>query len=167
MMLSDLIVVMRKGDVEQIGSPGEIYRRPANRYVASFVGNPQMNLLNVTVARAEGNVAVDSADFPLRWNAAEIGTPLSATPSAVTIGIRSEDLRIVPAGTSGSDIFSGIVTLVEPRGADSYVEVAAGAVQLTVRIEPEFTPELGATLHLQAPANKLHLFDQATGARLN
>jgi ABC-type sugar transport system ATPase subunit len=167
MMLSDLIVVMRAGDVEQIGSPGEIYRRPANKYVASFVGNPQMNLLDLTVSHTEGMLAVDATDFPLRWPAAEIGNATLAAPAGVTIGIRSEDIRVIPADDRGSDSIAGIVTLVEPRGADSYVEVAAGAHQLTVRIEPEFTPALGETLHLQLPASKLHLFDRTSGVRLN
>jgi len=167
MMLSDLIVVMRSGDVEQIGSPAEIYRRPANRYVASFVGNPQMNLFDVTIAATDSEIAVDSVDLPVRWSAADVAARLPDSTARVTIGVRSEDLRIVPDGGSGGDIFAGTVTLVEPRGADSYVEVAAGAVQLTVRIEPELTPALGATLRVQVPANRLHLFDQASGARLN
>jgi ABC-type sugar transport system ATPase subunit len=167
MMLSDLIVVMRAGDVEQVGSPGEIYRRPANKYVASFVGNPQMNLLDLRIGRSDGTIAVDAADFPLRWTASDIGAGEIAPSGAVTIGIRSEDLRVVSGDTRGPDTFSGVVTLVEPRGADSYVEVAAGAHQMTVRIEPEFTPALGETLHVQLPANKLHLFDQTSGARLN
>jgi ABC-type sugar transport system ATPase subunit len=167
MMLSDLIVVMRKGDVEQIGSPAEIYRRPANKYVASFVGNPQMNLLDLTVATSDERLMVDGLERPLGWTIADVGVADIAARTPVTLGIRSEDLRVISAEQRGLDSFSGVVTLVEPRGADSYVEVAAGAHQLTVRIEPEFTPALGETLHLQVPAGNLHLFDQATGHRLN
>ena len=165
MMLSDLIAVMEKGKVVQLGSPDEIYRRPANRYVATFVGKPQMNIFDVTGEHGEGEVRVTAPGLAFGWNAADAGISRQLRGDAVAAGIRPEDVRIVTEGDAGETV-TGNVTLVEPLGPDSYVEIAFGPNTLTARVEPDRTPGLGATVTVQLPAAKLHFFD-GDGQRIN
>jgi multiple sugar transport system ATP-binding protein len=167
MMLSDLIAVMQKGKVVQLGSPDEIYKRPANRYVATFVGKPQMNLFEVTAEQGDGMLQVTAPGIALGWNANELTLVQPLHGGQVVFGIRSEDVKVIPATDARPDSLTGNVTLIEPLGPDSYIEVAFGPNSMTVRVEPDRTPRLGETITIQIPAVKLHFFDVASGRRIN
>jgi multiple sugar transport system ATP-binding protein len=166
MMLSDLIAVMNKGKVVQLGSPHEIYTRPKNTYVAAFVGKPQMNLINVTATHDDGRFWARNDDVALSWPADQVGIPRLSSPAAIRLGVRAEHVRLLAPGDNDQSSVTGVVALIEPLGADTFIEVAVGAIGVTCRIEPHLPVRLGDRVRVSLPASALHLFDAATGDRI-
>jgi ABC-type sugar transport system ATPase subunit len=166
MMLSDLIAVMNKGKVVQLDSPDEIYRRPKTSYVATFVGNPRMNIVELDATVGERELSAAGDDFVLRWPAAEVQIQ-GTVAGKVQIGTRPEDVHLLPDGEIAGDTLSAEVTLIEPLGPDTYVEVARGKHAWTARVDPDRKFRLGDKVSVRLPAAKLHLFDASTGVRLN
>jgi multiple sugar transport system ATP-binding protein len=136
MTLGSRIAVMKDGIVQQLGTPAEIYGRPANTFVASFIGSPTMNM--ITAAKS----------------------PVHAPTGASQLGLRPEHITLLP----DSD-WQGTVTLVEPTGADTFIDVDAAGTHLTVRVSPELSFQPGQQIGLQANAQALHWFD-VKGVRL-
>ena len=154
MTLADRVVVLRDGGIEQIGAPDDLYERPANEFVAGFIGSPAMNFLEGTAA--DGVVRIGETQ------AAAAGT----ARGAVTVGIRPEDL--LPGGKHESGSIGVRVTLVEPMGADTLVFCTTGEGQeLTVRLPRYTAVHEGETLALTPREGAVHLFDPETGQRLN
>jgi ABC-type sugar transport system ATPase subunit len=152
MTMADRIVVLDAGRIVQAGAPLELYARPANQFVASFIGSPGINLLEGTV-EADGTLRL--ADGGL------LRAPSGARPGPVTVGIRPEDLAPDAAGA-----VAGRIRIVERLGAETYVLFGSVASPLTWRIPGAVSAAPGDEVRLHAPPEKLHLFDPATGARL-
>ena len=163
MILSDAIAVMRDGLVVQYGPAETVYRRPEDLYVATFIGKPRMSLLSGEL-RADGQrgeLEFVNPDLRLRWPAGESG-PLD---TAVQLGIRAEDVQLVGLEPQ-PDVLDGEVTLVEPLGSDTFVEVSQGGSAVTARVAPDLHPRPGDRLRVRLPRQKLHIFDAKTGKRL-
>jgi sn-glycerol 3-phosphate transport system ATP-binding protein len=158
MTLSDKLVVMNGGRIEQIGTPTEVYRRPGTRFVATFIGSPPMNVLPGTVA-GEGRVALGGTVLPVADMRA--GLPPG---SAVEIGIRPEEAEIVTDGRPGS--FPLAVDFVEELGATQllYGQLAGAAFVLQVPTGAVADGVRSLVVHV-AP-ERIHLFDPAGGDRL-
>ena len=158
MTLADRVVVLRDGRIEQVGDPDTLYERPANEFVAGFIGSPAMNFLPGT-----------AADGSVRIGTAEIATGAGAASGAVTVGIRPEDL--LPDGPEeqeGRGTIGARVTLVEPMGADTLIFCTTeGDREITVRLPRYTAVREGETLTLTPRAGAVHLFDPETGQRLN
>ncbi|WBU52033.1 ABC transporter ATP-binding protein [Paracoccus sp. SCSIO 75233] len=153
MTMADKIVVLRDGRVEQIGAPMDLYDRPANMFVAGFIGSPGMNFITGS-SPGEVFLAKDGTRLPLPPN-------LSArTDEALVWGIRPEHL--VPAETG----IPMTVKVVEPTGAEIQVigDMAGQHIVAALRDCP--APKPGETLHLAPRTDKLHLFQEEGGARL-
>jgi len=158
MTLADQIVIMRDGVVQQVGSPLEIFDRPANAYVAGFVGSPEMNLLDM---RAAGG-ALAGASCRLR---APVGGGL--LPDApITVGIRPD--HVVVLAESEADSADGWldVEVCEHLGTTTLMIGGFDGQRLRV-LTPRSMVQSGARLPLRLPADRLHLFDAASGARIN
>ncbi|MDO5646882.1 sn-glycerol-3-phosphate import ATP-binding protein UgpC [Paracoccus sp. (in: a-proteobacteria)] len=136
MTLADRLVVLNGGRVEQIGTPLEVYRRPASAFVAGFIGSPAMNL-------------IDARAVPF----------LPGTAHAGSVGIRPEDLTLTHDGPIDMQ-----VTAVEELGAQRLVHGTTGGERLTITL-PSGAP-LGDHLRLSVAPDALHLFDRDTGARM-
>lgn len=150
MTLADRVVVMKQGVVQQIGSPTEIYDRPSNAFVASFIGNPAMNLM-------EG--AISGGTF--RAQNVEIAG-LSATYGEVTLGFRAEDAEVVE---SGGQINSPIYTM-ELLGDATMVSVRIGGALVSVKADKNYRAEIGDMVSIKILQEHCHLFDSATGTRI-
>ena len=160
MTMGDQIVVMRDGRIEQKGSPLELYDRPANLFVAGFIGSPAMNFLPATLRRGAAGATVELAD----------GTRLAAPPDSagvdgqpVIFGTRPEHLALV--SDAQGDIPSE-VAVVEPTGADTFVACRHAGKELSVVFRDRQALRPGSTIHLQPDATRAHLFDAGTGRRL-
>ncbi len=155
MTLADRIVVLREGRIEQIGEPDALYERPANEFVAGFIGSPAMNFLRGT---ASGEA--------VRIGAAPALSVASVASGPVTVGIRPEDL--LPDGAGAAGALQARVTLVEPMGADTLVFCVTDEDQeITVRL-PRYAPvREDQTLSLAPRDGAVHLFDPESGHRLN
>ncbi|MGK2867004.1 MAG: ABC transporter ATP-binding protein [Mycobacterium sp.] len=150
MTLSDRIVVMRDGRIAQAGPPEEVYRRPADTFVATFVGSPKMNLIDGAVSAGELRTASGVR--------ITVGGPGAA---AVTIGVRADDLILTPAADGAA-----VVELVELLGPRAIITVRAADQQLTSVVEAATlsTVTVGATVALSA--RDVHRFDVQSGLRL-
>jgi multiple sugar transport system ATP-binding protein len=144
MTLADRVVVMSKARVQQIGTPQEIYERPANLFVAGFIGSPPMNLLNGRIE--EGRFVAGS------------GTVL---------GVRPEDLSVqMPNGHAHAGVFGGEVFAFELTGDSTYVTVKLGEQLLTAKAGKDYRAQVGQRLLLGVAEGALHRFDAASGASL-
>jgi ABC-type sugar transport system ATPase subunit len=152
MTLADVLVVMDKGVVQQIGAPIDVYRRPANRFVAGFVGSPAMNLLDGRVV--DGGVEIVGKT---RLEARDFGGLQSG--AAVTVGIRPHDMRRSAEGPLSIE-----VVLVETLGSHVHVHGRVGETTIVVAFEGHIGPAKGERLSLAV--DELHLFDAKTGATL-
>ncbi|HET9068373.1 MAG TPA: sn-glycerol-3-phosphate ABC transporter ATP-binding protein UgpC [Amaricoccus sp.] len=154
MTLADRIVVLRKGVIEQVGTPLELYNKPANIFVAGFIGSPRMNLLPGRIGRVEGKrveVALDHGST--LW--AEFPEP--PRPGAtVTIGVRPEHL--VPAAP-GEGVLKGEVQIAEQLGGETYVYVnLAGGQSVTVEIKGQAAIRAGEAMELGIAGGRFHVF---------
>jgi multiple sugar transport system ATP-binding protein len=150
MTMADKIVVMHDGLVEQVGAPLELYDRPANRFVAGFIGSPAMNFLPGKAGAAAVSIASDF-DVPL-------STKLNA--GDVVVGIRPEHLELANEGLEAE------VVVVEPTGSETQLFARVGGQEIVAvfRERHEFVP--GQRIRLRPRADCLHLFDPSSGQRI-
>ena len=158
MTMADTIVILKDGRIEQTGHPLAVYDRPANLFVAGFIGSPSMNVV-------EGRVEMQGEAPVIR--AADATLPLPARAAALngralTYGIRPEHLRPV-AGQTG---VQGTIMTVEPTGPETHVYVRLAGQELCAITQERLALTPGAPVHLDAAAEHVHLFDASTGARL-
>ncbi|WAJ27980.1 ABC transporter ATP-binding protein [Antarcticirhabdus aurantiaca] len=161
MTLADRIVALDAGKIQQIGTPLDLYGRPANRFVAGFIGSPAMNFVSGTYrAAAAGrppHLQADHAALPLP----DLDQP---DGHAVTVGIRPEHVLVADGDTPGA-IACG-VELVEPTGMGTIVHLSLGDVALKA-YRPGYTEwTAGQRVHVRLPLEHMHLFDEASGARI-
>ena len=152
MTLGSRIAVMKGGVLQQLGTPDEIYNRPANTYVATFIGSPTMNLIEGRVSGTE-HFMIAGAQLSL------MAPNHSDTPTL--LGLRPEHIRLSDAAQ-----WRGVVNLVEPTGADTYVVVDTSAGKVTVRVAPQTLVRPGDSVGLEIQAEHVTWFDQASGLRL-
>ena len=155
--LADRIVVMKDGVVQQAGSPETIYERPANVFVASFLGNPPINLMDGTLDRDGERVRFQRGSTRIVVDsklARHVGRD-------ATLGIRSEDLAPAADGALRGRIHS-----VLPIGSDSFLGVDIGERRLFIRVGKGAGFGAGESIALSADPDRLHLFDRASGERL-
>ena len=152
MTLADRVVVMNRGRIQQVGTPTEIYDRPANAFVASFIGSPAMNLVEGRIAggtfEAEG-MRVD-------------GLPTDRS-GAVTLGFRAEDASVVASdGQIAAPVYS-----IELLGEASMISYRIGGALVSVKAPKEYRAAIGEVVHSAVPASACHLFDAETGRRID
>jgi ABC-type sugar transport system ATPase subunit len=160
MTLADQIVVLKDGVVQQIGTPVDIYERPANRFVAGFFGTPSMNFLDADLT--QGTARGAGFEIPL-------ANPPGLRPAAsaidrVVVGIRPERLSLSRGDDDVS--LSGEVAMREVLGAEVVLHVESAAGSLTVRTDAGAAPRPGDTVQVWLDPKSIHLFDRGTEVRL-
>jgi ABC-type sugar transport system ATPase subunit len=159
MTLGDRIVLMNHGVIQQLDAPLAIYRRPANRFVASFIGSPTMNFFPGTVRDGAFHVEGDAARLPLGPDAA--GVP--AGPAV--LGVRPEDLL---AGGDGTPFTSATIDVAEQMGHETLAHVSVGGASHVVRVPGDRRASPGDRLSLGVRPDGVHLFAvDDEGRRLN
>ncbi len=151
MTLADRVVIMKQGVVQQVGSPTDIYDEPANTFVASFIGNPAMNLVEGEV---KGGV--------FRAQSTELHG-LNAPDGPITLGFRAEDANVVE---SGGEINAPIYTQ-ELLGDSTMVSVRIGSALVSVKADKTYRAEIDDQVSIHIHTDHCHLFDAQTGARLS
>jgi multiple sugar transport system ATP-binding protein len=153
MSMADQVAVLRQGTIQQVGSPTEIYDRPANRWVATFVGSPRMNLLKCVVnGRLEGQ----------GWSLPNPGFGDQSRPPdrPALFGVRSEDLSLDVREESSA--LAGTVYAVEPLGDRTLVDVEIGDQRLVIKAPPTATFKIGEQVRASVDMDRVHLFDADT-----
>lgn len=150
MTLADRIVILNDAKIQQMGSPAEIYARPANTFVAGFIGSPPMNMIEGAVSEGQFQYAtgtLDLADHP---------------DGPAIIGIRPENLRVTETGEGDID---GIVYSSELLGDSTLLNVRVGTALIAVKVGPDGEREMAAPVSLTLDRSKLHVFDGQSGER--
>jgi multiple sugar transport system ATP-binding protein len=161
MTLGHRVAVLHQGQLQQCGTPRELYDSPVNTFVAGFIGSPAMNLCpvrlgtNGAIALGEARVAIDDA---------LAGVARSNGRGDLVLGLRPESLEV------GQDGLPARVEVVEELGADAYVfcvaEVDGEELKLVARTQARDVPSRGDRISLSPRPNEAHLFDSDTGERL-
>jgi multiple sugar transport system ATP-binding protein len=153
MTLGDKVVVMKEGKVRQIDRPEIIYNRPADTFVATFIGTPAMNLLKGKLIKMDGRLTIKNADFLL-----DVGeVPSRFEGASVEVGIRPEDIEIAHGYKNA---FEATVDMVSNVGAEKYVHAKLGSTSLTARAAKENSFKLGESIFLFIHPSKLHIFHE-------
>ncbi len=155
--MSDRIVILAEGHIQQVGTPDEIYNHPANLFVADFIGSPAMNFFNVQLDGA--TIVGEGFEYPLTKSSAETVRD-STTTSELTLGIRPEDLSIVDSPTEQT--IQATVDVVEPVGSDNYIYAEIAGQEVTIRVPADVKPTVGDTISIQLDEDDIHLFDTRT-----
>ncbi|MEZ0094644.1 ABC transporter ATP-binding protein [Streptacidiphilus sp. EB129] len=171
MTMGDRVAVLKDGLLQQVDSPRNMYERPANLFVAGFIGSPAMNLIEVPLA--DGGVSFGKSIFPISREA--VAEASAAGDRTVTIGVRPEHLDLVAASDALSkDGGAGLavtVNVVEELGADGYVygtaKVGDEDKDLVVRVSGRDVPRKGEVLHVVPRTGETHVFSTSTGERLS
>jgi multiple sugar transport system ATP-binding protein len=153
--LADRIAVMDSGKLRQLGSPREVFARPANTFVANFIGSTPMNLLPGTVE--ESSVSLPGGSLPVENGAAE-------RRAEVTVGVRPEYLTLSRSDESHG--LRGTVVVTEPLGTTSLVTVDCDGTQVGVTVAEDAEPMPGAAVTVTAPAGRVLLYDPESGELL-
>ena len=160
MTLADRIAIMRNGAIQQLDSPGEIYNRPVNRYVADFIGSPAMNFLNGKVG--SNGLTIGDATLPVKGYNAQGKLP----NGKVIVGVRPEHVA------TGNDVADAAyrtkvrADLLEPMGADTLVWTKFAGHELRFRMDGQVRLSEGQDVEIGLSAESLHLFDSTTEDRL-
>jgi multiple sugar transport system ATP-binding protein len=152
MTMADKIVVMRDGHVEQVGAPLELYDKPANTFVAGFIGSPSMNFIN---GKIDGSKFVsDGMNFDLNE------TSNGYDGKAVTVGLRPEHLTLADDG------FEAKVAIVEPTGSETHLVSRVGDQEIVSIVRERHQFSVGQSITLRPDPSTIHLFDAQSGVRL-
>jgi len=163
MTMGDRIAVLHRGVLQQVGTPLELYDEPTNVFVAGFIGMPPMSLIEAAVAGSGDMVSIDGVAFavPERFRPAM----QHLTSGRVLLGIRPESLSDSSPAQRTVKLRT-IVEIAEPLGHEVVVQARLGAHRLTGKLEAHHVPKPGEPLELLLDAERVQLFDPATGLRL-
>jgi multiple sugar transport system ATP-binding protein len=163
MTMGDRIAIMNGGRLQQADTPEAIYVRPANLFVAGFIGSPKMNLVPARVSSANGRVAVDLLGQTVVLEGAVADAVTRVDHGEVVIGLRAEDLRLADdAPASYSLRVQGVVDVWEPLGSETYVVLKVGDRTLTARFPPRTAVASGDVVDVAFTPAHLHVFDART-----
>jgi len=165
MTLGQRIVVLDGGRVQQVDAPMALYERPANLFVATFLGSPAMNVLPGRLVAAPGATPALDGDEGLRLPLPGLALPWDWQGREVVLGLRPEHLA--RAADAEADAVAARVELVEPVGSEVFVNLELAGRGLVARLPPGPLPEAGGPLQLRADGAHAHLFDPASGRRLD
>jgi multiple sugar transport system ATP-binding protein len=164
MTLGDRVVVMKDGWIQQVGEPLELYARPANKFVAGFIGSPAMNFADVTINDGGGTVTAESQGLRLQVPAAKAGALRAYKGQIVAFGVRPEDVHVATGSDPAGLTFDATVEVVEPLGSEILLDVRAGASTTTIvaRVEPTVRAKVKDPIKLAVNPDRLHFFDSKT-----
>ena len=159
MTLADRIVLLNEGNIEQVGTPEEIYQKPQSLFVAGFIGTPTMNLLEMTVAKSGKNWVLSSegCKFPI------VGDGFSLQDGQkVVLGFRPSKLNVLSAASGAVVIASGVVDMVEFHGDDILLGIDYGIGRVMAFVDAFQAPREGAQVGFSLDEQDMHLFDCET-----
>lgn len=161
MTLADRIVVMHGGHIQQQGTPSELFRRPANKFVAGFLGAPPMNFLEAELAQSGDALFAQGRDFELRLPDDLAARAIRLARKKVTLGLRPSDLEFAADAPEGAGLNLNVI-VSEYVGAQSVLICTCGDARVTVEIKSETPIALGENLRFAVRPEGLHLFDPAS-----
>ena len=167
MTMGTRIVVMNKGVVQQVDTPQNIYNYPKNKFVASFIGSPQMNFMNGTVMKHKHGVvvAIGHEQILLSETMSQKLMKSGYIGKEVILGIRPEHMDEIPMKQADAKI-NGVVDIVELMGAESYIHVKRGEETIVVRVNGTTDKKMGDEIEVYMNLDQVHIFDMETEVRI-
>jgi len=168
MTLGDRIVVMDKGEIQQVGAPLEIYNAPRNKFVAGFIGTPPMNFLAGTLQRRDGRVAFEEGSVSVPLPARLTERLAGSVGRKVLFGIRPEDIRDHPPVGERAETFTmnTLVEVVEPLGDEMILYLKTPVHEFIGKMGSHAGVSDGQALEVNLNLDKVHVFDAETGENL-
>ena len=166
MTLGDRVVVMKDGVVQQEGEPLELYGRPVNRFVASFIGSPAMNFVEVAIIPADGGLWADAAGLRIKIPSKKQEALQRYASRRVVLGVRPEALRVASGADPAEYAFDTAVEVVEPLGNEILLDVRAGAHAMVARVDPATRLKVHEKVRLAFDPERLHFFDPGSEAAI-
>ena len=166
MTLGDRVVVMKDGFVQQVGEPMELYNKPANRFVAGFIGSPAMNFAGVTFVARDGAIWADNEAMKIKVPDRLVARVQPHVGEAATLGIRPEDMRIAGSADPVEYGFACDVEVVERLGSETLLDVRVGKDSLVASVDPMTPAKIRDKLRLALDPDRLHFFDGKTEAAI-
>jgi multiple sugar transport system ATP-binding protein len=195
MTMGSKIVVMNKGEIQQVADPVTIYEKPSNKFVASFIGSPQMNFLDVTIDRIEDNLYIENDYIKYEIKHNELKTILEEKycRSEVIIGIRPEDIEVVEEDERGfnneinieekeinnfidneksdipckTDVLIVEIEFVEILGSETYIHFKINNINMICKVNGVFRGKQGQTIKVRFNFEKAHFFNKDNEIRIN
>lgn len=172
MVLGNVIAVMDQGEIQQMGTPQEIYDNPNNIFVAGFIGSPPMNFIPCSLKKDKGNISIElesgNQTFSFPMNQQEVSKTLEKRlltgKERVILGLRPEN--IAEALNKTKDLLKAKVHIIEPTGADTYVNIYINSTDVIARVQAENTPILDKLTTFSLNLSKAVFFDPETKKRI-
>lgn len=164
MTMGDKIAVMNAGKIMQVGTPEDIYLRPANTFVGGFVGSPQMNFFDATVTEKDGKLTLEGPGFDIPLSEEQADMLKDYVGKTVIAGIRPEHMfpkDLAPPKLKGIEI-TGDVDFVEALGSDTIIHLKVGEKILVIKVSGSHHYEVGSKLTIVLDLSKLHVFRKDT-----
>ena len=162
MTLADRIIIMKDGYIEQIGSPIEVFSKPANVFVATFIGSPPMNIFSAEIINSNNNIKI-KLDDNLYFDCTEDQKNKLQNKKNIFLGIRAEDIMPVDNNTNSSFwSFKRNVDIVEPLGTETQLFITINNKEIISRMYNPYEVNVGDELTFQVDPHKVHFFDKET-----
>ncbi|MDX1747644.1 MAG: TOBE domain-containing protein, partial [Halobacteriales archaeon] len=162
MTLADRIVILNDGRLQQVGTPKDVYYRPANLFVADFIGSPSMNFFDVTLEETEEGGQLVHSGFTYDISGELLNSIRERSDaSEFTLGIRPENVRFAETADEGKTV-TGTVEVVEVVGSDNFIYIDIEGQELRLRTTSTREPEIGSTVEVTFDEPDVHLFDRRT-----
>jgi len=167
MTMGTKIVIMKDGEIHQVGSPMEVYRRPVNQFVASFIGSPSMNFFDSMILSDGDGLIIDAGSFRVPVPLTRQSTYQPYVGQEVIFGIRPTDISGSEAGKDEGDFapVEGHVEVVEPLGPETLLVVKCCESSFLAMVDSEVEVEIGQTILLNFNMAKMHLFESVEPRR--
>ena len=163
LIMSDRIVVLNEGKLQQLGTPEEIYNQPANAFIAGFVGSPPMNFFDGQLQNGGDQWLIKGEGYICEFTPAPTQRLTENASANVQIGVRPEDIEVLP---SESPTAQATVVVREPLGSDLFLTLELEGVTFKARTHPDARMDRGDRVPIRFRSTKVHLFDKATGVTL-
>src|SRR2546427_687342 len=162
MTLGDRVVVMKDGWIQQVGEPLELYGKPANKFVAGFIGSPAMNFVDVKVVDANGALWAETQGLRVKVPPTHTSRLVPYKGQQVTLGVRPEDLQLASGSDPSEYVFDAVVDVVEPLGSEILLDLRAGNSTIVARVEPTVRLKVHEKTRLALTPDRAHFFDLKT-----
>jgi multiple sugar transport system ATP-binding protein len=166
MTMGDRIVVMNDGLIQQVGSPLDLYNKPANLFVAGFIGSPSMNFVDCRIGEENGSVLIETSGFKVALPEDLAAKVKAADAADFIFGVRPEDITKKGAGEPSarkSETVVARINVIETLGKETYLDITAGTDNLTAIISPSTQVSLEENIELEMNLDKIHLFNKDGG----
>ncbi len=165
MSMSDKVLILKEGRIQQISPPVEIYNKPVNLFVARFIGKPTINLIESTMIEKDNEAYLDTGEFTVDVNEIKEYLKDKSSGSELILGIRPLKVLLSKEKVNENS-FQGEVYVTEPLGAETIVEVKRGNIILLSKMRGEPPFNMGDKIWISLDKDAIHIFDKKTGLSL-